>query len=89
MKFIWNPIKADTNHQKHGIDFHEAATVFGDPLSGTFADVDHSVGESRLITVGVSCTGRLLVVAHTESPNEIRIISARTATTHERKAYER
>lgn len=89
MKFIWNPIKADTNHQKHGVDFDEAATVFGDPLAGTFPDLDHSVGESRLITVGISCAGRLLVVAHTENSSEIRIISARPATTHERKAYER
>ena len=90
MKFTWNSIKADTNRQKHGVDFNEAATVFGDPLAGTFPDFDHSVGETRLITVGVSCTGRLLVVIHTEeSSGEIRIISARPATTHERKAYER
>lgn len=89
MKFTWNPIKADTNRQKHDVDFDEAATVFGDPLAGTFPDFDHSGGESRLITVGVSCSGRLLVVAHTENPSEIRIISARPATTHERKAYER
>ncbi len=88
MKFTWNLIKADTNRQKHGVDFNEATTVFGDPLAGTFPDFDHSVGEMRLITVGVSCAGRLLVVAHTESSGEIRIISARPATTHERKAYE-
>jgi uncharacterized DUF497 family protein len=63
--------------------------VFGDPLAGTFPDFDHSIGEFRLITVGMSCAGRLLVVAHTENTGEIRIISARPATTHERKAYER
>ena len=62
MKFTWDPIKADTNRQKHGVDFDEAATVFGDPLAGTFPDFDHSIGESRLITVGVSCAERLLVV---------------------------
>jgi len=88
MKFTWDPLKADKNKEKHGVDFTEAATVFGDPLAGTFPDSDHSIGESRLITVGVSCAGRLLVVAHTESPEEVRIISARPATTHERKAYE-
>jgi len=88
LKFAWNQIKAYTNRQKHGVDFDEAATVFGDPLAGTFPDFDHSVGESHLITVGVSCAGRLLVVAHTESLGEIGIISARPATTHERKAYE-
>lgn len=88
MKFTWNPAKADANRKKHGVDFDEAATVFGDPLAGTFPDADHSMGETRMITVGVSCAGRLLVVAHTEGSEEIRIISARLATAHERKAYE-
>lgn len=88
MKFTWDPVKADTNRQKHGVDFDEAATMFGDPLAGTFPDLDHSIGELRFITVGRSCVGRLLVVAHTESSDEVRIISARPATAHERKAYE-
>lgn len=88
MKFTWNPAKAESNQQKHGVDFNEATTVFGDPLAGTFPDADHSTGETRLITVGLSCAERLLVVAHTESVEEIRIISARLATAHERKTYE-
>jgi len=62
--------------------------VFGDPLAGTFPDFDYSIGESRLITVGVSCAGRLLVVSHTGSTDEVRIISARPSTAHERKKYE-
>ncbi len=89
MKFTWDPVKADTNQQKHSVDFDEATTVFGDPLAGTFPDWDHSVGEHRFITVGVSCINRLLVVSHTEKLGEIQIISARPATHHERKAYER
>ncbi len=88
MKFTWDQAKITINRQKHGVDFHEATTVFGDPLAGTFPDFDHSIGESRLITVGVSCAGRLLVVSHTESTDEVRIISARPATAHERKKYE-
>ena len=88
MKFTWDKTKATTNRQKHGVDFNEATTVFGDPLAGTFPDFDHSIGESRLITVGLSCAGRLLVVSHTESIDEVRIISARLATLHERKKYE-
>ncbi len=47
------------------------------PLAGTFPDEDHSLGELRLITVGKSSSGRLLVVSHTESCSEVRIISAR------------
>ena len=66
MKFAWNAKKAEANFSKHGVAFDEAATVFGDPLAGTFADQDHSVGEQRFITVGRSSSGRLLVVAHTE-----------------------
>ena len=88
MKFTWDQAKATNNRQKHGVDFNEASTVFGDPLAGTFPDSDHSIGESRLITVGVSCAGRLLVVSHTENTDEIRIISARPATAHESKKYE-
>ena len=76
------------NLRKHGVDFEEAATVFGDPLAGTFPDPDHSLGETRLITVGVSCAGRLLLVSHTESQQEMRLISARPATSHERRSYE-
>lgn len=89
MKFTWDTVKANANRQKHGVSFSEAATVFGDPLAGSFPDWDHSVGEIRLISVGVSSAGRLLVVSHTENSGEIRIISARPATIHERKAYER
>jgi len=88
MKFTWDTVKADANFQKHGVNFDEAATVFGDPLAGTFPDVDHSLTESRFMTVGVSVNGRLLVVAHAESFDVIRLISARPATAHERKKYE-
>lgn len=88
MKFTWDIDKADANRKKHEVDFDEATTVFGDPLAGTFPDTDHSVGELRLITVGKSSSGELLVVSHSENGAEIRIISARLATAHERKKYE-
>lgn len=88
MKFVWNTKKAEINQRKHGVGFDEASTVFGDPLAGTFPDADHSLGEARFITVGRSSSGRLLVVSHTENSSEFRIISARPATTRERKQYE-
>lgn len=88
MKFAWNAKKADANLRKHGVDLDEAATVFGDPLAGTFPDQDHSLGEQRFITVGRSSSARLLVVAHTEQGTEFRIIRARQATAHERRRYE-
>jgi uncharacterized protein len=74
--------------RKHKVSFDEAVTVFYDPLAATFSDPDHSISEQRFITVGYSSHGRLLVVSHTERGKRIRIISARLATTHERKKHE-
>lgn len=88
MQFEWDREKAKKNNRKHKVSLDEAMTVFYDPLSATFDDPDHSVGEQRLITVGHSSRGRLLVVSHTERSKAIRIISARLATTHERKRHE-
>ena len=68
--------------------FAEAATAFGDPLSLTVPDPEHSVGEARFVLIGLTYMGRLVVVAHLESDSSIRIISARSATTTERKTYE-
>ena len=88
MKFEWDPRKAALNLAKHGVSFEEATTIFRDPLSATAADPDHSVGERRFITFGLSSEGKLLVVSHTGRGESIRIISARRATKQERKIYE-
>ena len=88
MRFEWDPAKAAANLVGHGVSFEEAATVFRDPLSATGADPDHSFDEERVITFGVSTSGRLLVVASTERGDTIRIISARPATAGERAIYE-
>jgi uncharacterized DUF497 family protein len=88
MNFEWNPEKALTNLDKHGVSFQEAATVFNDPLSITFPDPDHSIDESRYIIIGTSGLGLLLVVAHTDRDDRVRIISARRATRQERRFYE-
>jgi uncharacterized DUF497 family protein len=88
MRFQWDPTKARKNLDKHGVSFDEAASVFHDPLAATGADPDHSEGEERMVTFGLSSADRLLVVAHTERGDAIRIISARVATQHERRIYE-
>jgi len=88
MQFEWDREKAKKNLMKHKVSFDEAVTVFYDPLSATFDDPDHSDDEQRLITVGYSSHRRLLIVAHTERGKTIRIISARSATAHERKRHE-
>lgn len=89
MNFEWDARKATANFKKHGISFHEAGTVFDDPLAYTFADPDHSEGERRFLTFGVSRSGRLLVVAHAERNDTLRLISARPATRKERQIYEK
>lgn len=88
LKFEWNEAKAAGNYEKHGISFEAAATVFGDPLAATFDDPDHSQEEQRMITIGESRDGDILVVAHTAREARIRIISAREATRRERRFYE-
>ncbi|NJL63263.1 MAG: BrnT family toxin [Methylacidiphilales bacterium] len=88
MEFEWNPDKAESNYKKHGVSFEEAATVFNDSLSVTFPDPDHSIGESRYVIMGISGFGQLLIVAHTDRDETIRIISARIATRSERRFYE-
>ncbi len=89
MEFEWNGEKAARNLAKHGVDFREAATVFGDPLAITFDDPGHSDDEDRYITFGHSQSGRLLIVSHCERGDKTRIISARRPTPEERRSYER
>ena len=88
MRFVWDAAKAAENLAKHGVSFEEASTVFRDPLSQTGRDPDHSLDEERFIVFGLSTSGRLLVVAHVERNDTIRIISARAATASERTIYE-
>ena len=88
MRFEWDRAKAETNVKKHRVSFDEAVTVFYDPLAATFDDPDHSIGEHRFVTVGLSSRGRLLVVVHVELGDSNRIISARLTTARERKRHE-
>jgi len=52
--------------RKHGVSFDEASTGFGDTFSATGRDLDHSVGEARFVTLGLSSHGRVLLVCHTD-----------------------
>jgi uncharacterized DUF497 family protein len=88
MEFEWDPAKAIANLRKHQVSFTEAASVFGDPFAATVQDPDHSDDEQRLITIGVSYRRRVLMVAHSERDERIRIISARKLTRNERRSYE-
>jgi len=88
MHIEWDSAKSANNLRKHRVSFEEASSVFYDPLAVTGADPEHSEGEERLITFGMSPAGKLLVVSHTERGEAIRIISARIATRPERRIYE-
>ena len=78
--------------KKHGVPFAEAATVFADPEALDWDDFEHSDSEHRSVRLGFSASGRILFVVYTiqrlkYDQETIRIISARQATTKERKAY--
>lgn len=88
LTFEWDPQKAESNLQKHGVSFEEAMSAFADLLSFTISDSDHSRGEQRYLLLGVSYQGRLLVVSHTERGETIRIINARRASRREKRVYE-
>ena len=87
LSFEWDDQKAHENVRRHSVSFEESSTIFGDTLSLTIEDPLHSVEEDRLITIGLSLVGRVLVVVHTERGDNIRIISARLATPRERRVY--
>jgi len=86
-QFEWNPEKAKNNLQKHQVGFEEASTIFDDPQFIAFLDEEHSADEERYITIGLSNKNRILIVAHTDRNEFIRIISARKVTKHEEKFY--
>lgn len=88
LRFEWDEEKAESNIEKHGVSFEEAATVFGDVLSLTIPDPVHSTVEQRWITMGLTHRRQLVVVVHTNRGSTIRLISARKATRREKRAYE-
>ena len=90
LQFEWDEIKNRGNRSKHGIWFEEAQTVFDDPNSKVFLDDGSSDAEDRFLILGLSATGRLLIVVHCYRRDDsvIRVISARMATKRETKKYE-
>jgi uncharacterized DUF497 family protein len=88
VRFKWDRKKAATNFKKHKVSFDEAITAFYDPLSATFNDPDHSIGEERFITIGYSSSNRLLVITYTERGAVVRLINARPANAKEKRRHE-
>ena len=86
MKVEWDPQKAASNKRKHGVSFQEAVTCFADPSGLLLEDEVHP---ERLALIGVSEKSRVPYTVFAELADDVvRIISARKATTHERRRYE-
>jgi uncharacterized DUF497 family protein len=86
VRFVWDPRKARTNEQKHGVRFEEAVTSFADPLAVIVDDLAHP---ERAILIGMSWKARILLTVFIEkSEDETRLISARLATRSEQRRYE-
>ena len=85
--FEWDEGKAESNTEKHGVPFEDAATVFMDGSAKTYYDQDHSDDEDRYFTIGFARSGRLLTVWYTERADRLRLIGARRATSLEHKRY--
>src|SRR3984957_10710655 len=92
-EFEWDPVKANANLNRHGLDFERAATVFLDPLAVTIPDEEHSETEVRWITLGKDASGQYALVIHTfewlaDERGQVRLISARRPTRGEIRGYE-
>ena len=85
MRFAWDEAKRRANLRKHGLDFADAEDVFAG-VTCTIEDQRFEYGEQRFITFGV-LPDTVVVMAHTETSREVRIISMRKATRHEQILY--
>ena len=85
MKFEWDENKNPINKEKHKVSFETAAHVFDDPYYIEMYDFEHSIDEDRFIALGM--VGDVLFVVFTEKKDAVRLISARLATSIERRIY--
>jgi uncharacterized DUF497 family protein len=85
--YEWDPAKAKSNQEEHGVDFADAVQVFDNPYLNK-EDTD-AVGDQVFVALGMDNPGRLLVVVYTYRQDKIRLISARKATKKEGTEYAR
>ena len=85
MRFTWHEPKRQTNLKKHGIDFADAERVFSGPTF-SFEDDREDYGEQRWVTLGL-LEEQAVVVVHTETQEEIRVISMREASNDEQLLF--
>lgn len=85
MEFEWDEAKRQSSLSRHHLDFHDAEIVFSG-VTFTFADDRFEYGEDRYITLGL-LRGTVVVIAHTERDEVVRVISMRKATRNEQRLY--
>lgn len=85
MRIVWDERKRRMNLKKHGLDFTDARKVF-QGITYTFEDKRFDYEEQRLITMGM-LNDIIVLLAHTEIEQELRVISMRKATRHEQTIY--
>ena len=85
MKFIWDDVKQSANLEKNGYDFELAYLVF-EGNTFTFEDHRMAYNEQRFVTLGL-LNSTVVVLVHTETVDEIRVISSRKAAKNEQKLY--
>jgi uncharacterized DUF497 family protein len=88
MSIEWDPAKAKSNHIKHGVRFSDVEPAFYDEFALSMPD-PFAAAEERFILVGRDALSRVLTIAYTYRGEHIRVISARSATKAERRAYEK
>lgn len=85
MRFIWHEPKRQANLKKHGVDFVDAERIFAGPTF-TFEDDREDYGEQRWVTLGLLGM-KVIVIVHTETEDEIRVISMREADNDEQLLF--
>jgi uncharacterized DUF497 family protein len=85
MRFIWHEPKRQANLQKHRLDFADAERVLAGP-SFTFEDEREAYGEQRWVTLRL-LGEKVMVIVHTETEEEIRVISMREADKDEQLLF--
>lgn len=85
MRYTWDESKRRSNLSKHGFRFEDTEVIFAGPVL-TLEDARKYYGERRWFTLGL-LGNRVVVVVHTETGNEVRVISMRKANKHEQALF--
>lgn len=86
MLFTWDEKKRQSNLKKHGIDFAYATDIFSGPIF-TWEDSRFDYGEERWISNGLWGSQVVVLVVHTETEEEIHVISIRKADKDEQALF--